>query len=95
MRNVLLAALLAAFAQTGNQPTNSLPNPYTTVKDWPKLPEGRVWGSTSAVEIDKDGKSIWGRRALSGRTPAWTPSWIQSSISIQPENSSTALARDF
>src|SRR5205823_10506751 len=59
MRNVLLAAFLAAFAQTGNQPTNSLSNPYTTVKDWAKLPEGRVWGSTAAVEIDKDGKSVW------------------------------------
>jgi sugar lactone lactonase YvrE len=26
---------------------------------WAKLPEGRTWGSTSAVEIDKDGKTIW------------------------------------
>jgi sugar lactone lactonase YvrE len=24
-----------------------------------KLPEGRKWGSTSAVEIDKDGRTIW------------------------------------
>ena len=23
------------------------------------MPEGRVWGSTSAVDIDKDGKSVW------------------------------------
>jgi streptogramin lyase len=23
------------------------------------MPEGRTWGSTSAVEVDKDGKSIW------------------------------------
>jgi DNA-binding beta-propeller fold protein YncE len=23
------------------------------------MPEGRTWGSTSAVDIDKDGKSIW------------------------------------
>jgi sugar lactone lactonase YvrE len=29
------------------------------VADWAKLPQGRTWGSTSAVEIDKDGKSIW------------------------------------
>ncbi len=46
-------------AQTAATPTNDLPNPFTTVKDYFKLPEGRVWGSTSAVEIDKDGKSIW------------------------------------
>ena len=50
---------LAARAQTDVQPTNSSPNPYQTVSDWAKLPEGRTWGSTSAVEIDKDGKSIW------------------------------------
>src|SRR5437867_9542994 len=53
---VLMAQM--AFAQAGG-PTNSLPSPYESVKDWAKMPEGRTWGSTSAVEIDKDGKSIW------------------------------------
>jgi sugar lactone lactonase YvrE len=48
-----------AVAQTDVQPTNSQPNPYETITGWAKLPEGRTWGSTSAVEIDKDGKSIW------------------------------------
>jgi DNA-binding beta-propeller fold protein YncE len=57
---VLICGLPAiAGAQADVKPTNSLPNPYETVKDWAKLPEGRTWGSTSAVEIDKDGKSIW------------------------------------
>jgi streptogramin lyase len=46
-------------AQTAVQPTNSLSNPYRTVEGWAKLPEGRTWGSTSAVEIDRDGKTIW------------------------------------
>jgi sugar lactone lactonase YvrE len=50
---------IALLAQGDVQPTNSPPNPYQTVKDWAKLPEGRMWGSTSAVEIDKDGKSVW------------------------------------
>jgi sugar lactone lactonase YvrE len=40
-------------------PTNSSPNPYETVENYFKLPDGRVWGSTSAVDVDKDGKSIW------------------------------------
>jgi hypothetical protein len=40
-------------------PTNDAPNPYKTVVGWAKLPEGRQWGSTSAVEVDRDGKSIW------------------------------------
>jgi sugar lactone lactonase YvrE len=48
-----------ALAQTSTQPTNSLPNPYRTVEGWAKLPEGRTWGSTSAVDIDRDGKTIW------------------------------------
>ena len=48
-----------ASAQSSAQPTNSLPNPYQTVANWAQLPEGRTWGATSAVEIDRDGKSIW------------------------------------
>jgi sugar lactone lactonase YvrE len=46
-------------AQSAAKPTNDAPNPYNTVSDYFKLPAGRTWGSTSAVEIDKDGKSIW------------------------------------
>ena len=34
-------------------------NPYRTIEGWAKLPEGRSWGSTSAVEVDRDGRSIW------------------------------------
>jgi len=51
--------VLGAQVQTSDAPTNSLPNPYTTVEHFFKMPEGRTWGSTSAVEIDKDGRSIW------------------------------------
>ena len=40
-------------------PTNSAPNPYETIADWAKMPEGRSWGSTSGVAIDKDGVSVW------------------------------------
>ncbi len=69
---LLFFALFAFFASTfpslsggrastqGNvQPVNDLPNPYATVENWAKMPEGRTWGATSAVEIDRDGKSIW------------------------------------
>ncbi len=42
-----------------NQPTNDAPNPYRTVEGWAKMPDGRTWGSTSAVAIDKDGESVW------------------------------------
>jgi streptogramin lyase len=47
-----------AFAQTAT-PTNDAPNPYRTVEGWAKLPEGRKMGSTSAVDVDRDGKSVW------------------------------------
>jgi len=58
----LLATGLEAQRTTPNAPdapVNDVPNPYRTVEGWAKLPEGRVWGSTSAVAIDKDGESVW------------------------------------
>jgi sugar lactone lactonase YvrE len=38
---------------------NMAPNPYSTVEDWGTLPDGREWGSTSAVYPTNDGKHIW------------------------------------
>lgn len=53
------AASVSVGTQGAAKPYNDLPNPYQTISDWAKLPAGRSWGSTSAVEIDKDGKSVW------------------------------------
>src|SRR3989454_4475198 len=68
-KRLMLATTMAAAAlgpsavrvstQTEMKPTNELPNAYQSIEGYFKLPEGRTWGSTSAVEIDKDGKSIW------------------------------------
>ena len=59
-------ALAAAIAVVGTEayaqasaPTNSAPNPYRAVENWAQLPEGRSWGSTSGVDIDADGTSVW------------------------------------
>ncbi len=41
------------------EPVNHLPNPYETVRDWGVLPDGRTWGSVSAVNVDIDGIHIW------------------------------------
>lgn len=50
----------SAVAQNSpTSPTNDGPNPYKSIEGWAKMPEGRKWGSTSAVDIDKDGESIW------------------------------------
>ena len=50
---------LEAAAQADMAPTNNLPNPYQTIEGWAKMPAGRSWGSTSAVDVDRDGVSIW------------------------------------
>jgi len=55
----LLSILNAtAHAQASYPPQNDLPNPYKTVSDWAKLPDGRKWGATSGVSIGPDG-NIW------------------------------------
>jgi len=41
------------------EPVNYLPNPYETVRNWGTLPNGRRWGSVSAVNIDVDGRHVW------------------------------------
>jgi streptogramin lyase len=48
-----------ADAQPFTQPANEHPNPFQTLNGYFPLPEGRTWGSTSAVDIDPDGSSIW------------------------------------
>jgi sugar lactone lactonase YvrE len=52
-------AVLSVAAVFAQAPTNDAPNPYQTVENYFKLPEGRTWGSTSAVDVDRDGRSIW------------------------------------
>ena len=66
---VLALAAVAALASTTTgmfadgpapiPPVNDVANPYNMISDYFKLPEGRKWGSTSTIDIDKDGKSIW------------------------------------
>jgi streptogramin lyase len=72
--SVIAGSGLRADPQTEAQPTNSLPNPYRTVENWAKLPEGRKWGSTSAVGVDRDG-NVWvaercGQNSCAGRNEA-------------------------
>ncbi len=54
-----LAFTPGSLAAQAVAPVNDRPNPYRTVEGWAKLPEGRTWGATSAVAIDRDGVSIW------------------------------------
>jgi sugar lactone lactonase YvrE len=65
VRFIVFAAMVAmicasdptARAQSRAQP-NSQPNPYRTIENWAKLPEGRSWGSTAGVDVDRHG-NIW------------------------------------
>ncbi len=71
---VALLALVAAVltpawlshAQPINQsiaepaaPVNSLPNPYRSVENWARMPEGRTWGASAGVYVDPAGTGVW------------------------------------
>ncbi len=43
----LVGAAGPVAAQPDIAPQNDAPNPYTTVRDWTKLPAGREWGAHS------------------------------------------------
>lgn len=59
MAGAVAAVLSSAgpYAQKGPVP-NSQPNPYATGVSWGELPAGRVWGNTSAVDVDAQGH-VW------------------------------------
>ena len=67
MRHIELLTALAVVLASGGlllgqadiRPVNSSPNPYRTVGAWGTLPPGRAWGGTSAVDVDRDGRSVW------------------------------------
>ncbi|MGH9147000.1 MAG: peptidyl-alpha-hydroxyglycine alpha-amidating lyase family protein [Vicinamibacterales bacterium] len=48
-----LGAIFAASAMSAQ------PNPYQVLTNHFKLPEGRTIGSTAAIDIDRDGRSVW------------------------------------
>ena len=63
---------VVASAQADMAPTNNLPNPYRTIEGWANMPAGRSWGSSSAVEVDIDGVSIWVAERCGGNAGACT-----------------------
>lgn len=62
VRTILCPIVLAVLAllPTATAAQMIAPNPYATVPGvWAELPDGRSWGSTSAVYPAPDGLSIW------------------------------------
>ncbi len=66
----LLALPAAVSAQPDMAPTNDLPNPYATQEGYLKMPAGRNWGSSSTVDLDPDGVSIWAAERCGGNVGA-------------------------
>ena len=59
---LLVASILAAIAPARAQsapPSIDLPDPYAAATIFGQLPAGRTWGGTTAVAVDRDGKSVW------------------------------------
>src|SRR5690242_16244092 len=51
----IAAVLGCAYAQSGIEPLNDLPNPFRTVRDWGHPPNGAPWAAVTAVEVSPDG----------------------------------------
>lgn len=60
-RNVraVVICLVACLSAAAAQAENHAPNPYRTLSGWGKLPDGRTWGSTSAIYPTRDGRHLW------------------------------------
>jgi DNA-binding beta-propeller fold protein YncE len=60
------------------QPVNSGANPYRVIRDWAQLTiEGRPWGGSNGVAIDKDGTSVW---AVDRCSPGTTPGCVGTRV---------------
>ncbi len=68
MRLTFCAVVVPILAASG-QVAYAQPNPYRTIEHWGALPEGRNWGSTSAVDVDRQGH-IWVAERCGGNTCA-------------------------
>jgi DNA-binding beta-propeller fold protein YncE len=83
---VLAIALLGSIVETqqrgGTAQTDAVPpvntgaNPYSVIRDWAQLTiEGRPWGGSNGVAIDRDGKSVW---AVDRCSPGTAPGCLGS-----------------
>ena len=61
LRSMLLVAVVAISAGAAyvHAQAGSPPNPFRIIDNYFKLPEGRTIGSTPAIDIDRDGSSVW------------------------------------
>jgi len=65
-----VALQVRAVSSQDLQPINSGANPYRTTLNWGGAPEGRPWGGSNGVAIDRDGRTVW---AVDRCSPGTTP----------------------
>lgn len=70
-------------AHASVEPINNLPNPYETQRNFGTLPDGRTWGSVSAVHVDNDGIHIWAGDRCGTNSCATTPD-IDPMVKLDP-----------
>lgn len=58
------------YSNPDMEPTNDLPNPYETQRNYLDMPRGRDWGSSSTVDIHPDGEHIWAAERCGGNINA-------------------------
>jgi len=52
-------------------PVNGGANPYRVIRDWAHI-DGRPWGGSNGVAIDRDGKTVWAAAGCSYGLTAFT-----------------------
>jgi sugar lactone lactonase YvrE len=57
------------LAQVARAP-GDVPNPYQSIDPWGHPPPGRSWGGISAIDVDRDGRSLWIAERCGGVTCA-------------------------
>ena len=67
---ILTCTAALSGAQDSRPPAGNHPNPYRTTIKWGTLPDGRTWGGVSAIDIDRDGRSVWVAERCGGQTCA-------------------------
>lgn len=68
-----LAILFGGLSVAQEAPHADLPNPYQTIDIWGTLPAGRKWGGISALDVDRDGQSVWVAERCGGQSCADSP----------------------
>src|ERR1700682_5894371 len=65
----VLAAELASGAHTraDTRPAVAAPHPYyETIFNWARFPNGRPWGTSAGIDIDRNGVNVWALERCGG-----------------------------